>query len=75
MKKLLYIFLICIFANLSFADDSHQKEIDLLFNQLKNPVDFEKSKEIEAKIWELWITHPKEKSLTSLFALIDSELK
>ena len=68
MKKLLYIFLFCIFSNLSLADDNHQKKIDLLFNQLKNPADFEKSKEIEAKIWELWVTHPKEKSLTSLLA-------
>ena len=68
MKKLLYIFLFCIFSNLSLADDNHQKKIDVLFKQLKNPADFEKSKEIEAKIWELWITHPKEKSLTSLLA-------
>ena len=68
MKKLLYIFLFCIFSNLSLADDKHQKKIDILFNQLKNPADFEKSKEIEEKIWKLWITHPKEKNLTSLLA-------
>ena len=68
MKKLLYIFLFCAFSNLSLADDKHQRKIDLLFNQLKSAIDFEKSKEIEAKIWELWTTHPTEKNLTSLLA-------
>ena len=64
MKKLLYIFLFCAFSNLSLADNNHQRKIDLLFNQLKSAIDFEKSKEIEAKIWELWTSQVAQKELS-----------
>ena len=68
MKKISIIFLFFIFSTSLFADDNHQKEIDRLFIQLKSAIDFEKSKKIEDKIWNLWITHPSKKGLTKLLA-------
>ena len=47
-------------------DNYHKKEIDKLFDQLKSPLDFENSKKIEDKIWDLWTTHPSEIKLTKL---------
>ena len=55
-------------SSLSFANDDRQKQIDELFDQLKSSIDYESSKEIESKIWELWTTHPSENSLTALLA-------
>ena len=43
-------------------------QLDNLFNQLKNTTDHETSKKIESEIWNLWATHPTEKSLTTLLA-------
>ena len=43
-------------------------QIDKLFDQLKNTTDYDFSKKVESEIWSLWITHPSEKSLTSLLA-------
>ena len=68
MKKISIIFLFFIFSTSLFADDNHQKEIDRLFIQLKSAIDFENSKKIEDKIWNLWITHPSKKGLTKLLA-------
>ena len=68
MKKISFIFLFFIFSLSLFADDNHQREIDKLFIQLKNANDFENSKKIEDKIWDLWITHPSKNSLTKLLA-------
>ena len=68
MKKISFIFLFFIFSSSLFADDNHQREIDKLFIQLKNANDFENSKKIEDKIWDLWITHPSKNSLTKLLA-------
>ena len=80
MKKIAIIFLFFIFSTSSFADDNHQKEIDELFIQLKNAIDFENSKKIEDKIWDLWVTHPSENNLTKLLAdgssaMMDNKLK
>ncbi len=50
-----------------FADDN-RKEIDDLFIQLKSATNFENSKEIEDKIWDLWTTHPFKNNLTKLLA-------
>ena len=68
MKKTSFIFLFFIFSSSLFADDNHQREIDKLFIQLKSANDFENSKKIEDKIWDLWITHPSKNSLTKLLA-------
>ena len=68
MKKISFIFLFFIFSSSLFADDNHQREIDKLFIQLKSANDFENSKKIEDKIWDLWITHPSKNSLTKLLA-------
>ena len=68
MKKISLIFIFFIFSSSLFADNNHQKEIDRLFIQLKSAIDFEKSKKIEDKIWNLWITHPSKKGLTKLLA-------
>ena len=43
-------------------------QIDKLFDQLKNTTDYESSKKIEPEIWNLWTTHPSEKSLTTLLS-------
>tara|TARA_B100001057_G_scaffold162959_1_gene163595 strand:+ start:195 stop:746 length:552 start_codon:yes stop_codon:yes gene_type:complete len=68
VKKISIIFLSFIFSISLFADDNHQKEIDKLFIQLKTTIDFESSKKIEDKIWELWVTHPSKNDLTKLLA-------
>ena len=68
MKKFSLIFFFFIFLTSLFADDSHQKEIDKLFIQLKSALNFENSKKIEDKIWSLWTTHPSRDNLTKLLA-------
>ncbi len=60
------IFLVC--SCLSYADNNQQKQINDLFDQLKIATNYEDSKKIESKIWELWTTHPSENSLTALLA-------
>ena len=67
MKKLLPLVLI-LFAGISYAEDNYKIELDNLFNQLKTTSSSIDAKEIELKIWELWTTHPSEKSLTKLLA-------
>ena len=52
----------------STAAENHQKQIDKLLNQLKSTTDYQESKTIESKIWELWTTHPSKSSLTALMA-------
>ena len=66
MKKIFYIFIFLFYPYFSYADDKQQKQIDDLFNQLKIVTNYEDSKVIESKIWELWTTHPSENSLTTL---------
>ena len=68
MKKLSYIIIFFTFSFFSYADSNYQKKIDGLFDQLKNTSSYQKSKEIESKIWELWTTHPSKSSLTALMA-------
>ena len=67
MKKISFIFFIFIFTSSLFADDNRE-EIDKLFIQLKSALNFENSKKIEDKIWDLWTTHPSRDSLTKLLA-------
>ena len=66
MKQILYIFIFIFYSYVSYADDNQQKQIDNLFNQLKTTTNYENSKRIESKIWELWSTHPSENNLTDL---------
>ena len=68
MKKVLYILIIFIFSNLSYANENYKMQIDKLFDQLKTTNNYENSKKIESKIWKLWTTHPSEESLTALLA-------
>lgn len=67
MKKILFVFFILLFSSSLFAD-GNKKEIDKLFIQLKNALNFENSKKIEDKIWDLWTTHPSKENLTKLLA-------
>ncbi len=67
MKKISFIFFIFIFTSSLFANDN-KEEIDKLFIQLKSALNFENSKEIEDKIWDLWTTHPSKDNLTKLLA-------
>ncbi len=67
MKKILFVFFILLFSSSLFADDN-KKEIDKLFVQLKSALNFENSKKIEDKIWDLWTTHPSKSNLTKLLA-------
>ena len=68
MKKLLFIFTFFIFSSNSYADENHQKKLDELFVKLKSTSNYDNSKIIESKIWELWVTHPSKKQLTNLLA-------
>ena len=68
MKKIFFITIFFTYSFFSYADSSHQNQIDILFDQLKSTTSYQESKEIESKIWELWTTHPSENSLTALLA-------
>ncbi len=68
MKQIFYFFVFLAYCCFSYADNNQQKNIDDLFDQLKTATNYEDSKKIESKIWELWTTHPSEKSLTALLA-------
>ena len=68
MKKIFYFFIFFTFSCISYAEDNQQNQINDLFDQLKKTTNYEESKEIESKIWELWSTHPSENSLTALLA-------
>ena len=68
MKKIFYIFIFFIFSCISYAEDNQKSQINDLFDQLKKTTNYEDSKIIESKIWELWTTHPSENSLTALLA-------
>ena len=67
MKKISFIFIFFLFSSSLLADDN-KKEIDKLFVQLKSALNFENSKKIEDKIWDLWTTHPTKNNLTKLLA-------
>ena len=67
MKKISFIFIFFLFSSSLLADDN-KKEIDKLFVQLKSALNFENSKKIEDKIWNLWTTHPTKNNLTKLLA-------
>ena len=68
MKRIFYIFIFFIYSCFSYADNNHQKQIDKLLSQLKLTTNYEDSKKIESKIWELWSTHPSKNTLTALLA-------
>jgi len=68
VKRIFYIFIFFIYSCFSYADNNHQKQIDKLLSQLKLTTNYEDSKKIESKIWELWSTHPSKNTLTALLA-------
>ena len=68
MKKIFYIFTIFFLSSLSHANEDYKMQIDKLFDQLKNTTKYEESKKIESEIWNLWITHPTNESLTNLLS-------
>ena len=53
---------------MSYANEDYKMQIDKLFDQLKNTTKYEESKKIESEIWNLWITHPTNESLTNLLS-------
>ena len=57
-----------MFSSASFAQNEIAVELDDLFEKLKKTGNPMTAKKIEGKIWELWTTHPSEKSLTDLLA-------
>ena len=68
MKQIFFIFIFLVYSCFSYADDSQQKQIDDLFNQLKITTNYEDSKRIESKIWKLWSTHPSDQKLTEMLS-------
>ena len=68
MKQIFYFIIFLTYSFFSFANEVQQKKIDDLFNKLKAAPSYEASKKIESEIWEIWITHPSENSLTALLA-------
>ena len=67
MKKISFIFIFFLCSSYILANDN-KKESDKLFVQLKSALNFENSKKIEYKIWDLWTTHPTKNNLTKLLA-------
>ena len=63
MKNIFLVFIFLLFSNFQTLADDRNKELDKLFNDLKIK-DKEKSFLIEQKIWNIWSTHPYDKSLT-----------
>ena len=61
LSCILFIFL--IFNTNNSKADNIEKELDELFNELKNN-NVSSSYEIEQKIWKLWSTHPNNDKLT-----------
>ncbi len=59
MKKIIlsFIFGLLIFTNVDA--ENRQNELNNLFKKLKNSKTVE-AKEIENKIWKIWVTHPSE---------------
>ena len=69
MKKILALILFIFFGTSnSSAKDDEKKQINELFNQLKNTKNYEESKKIESAIWDLWTTHPTDENLTNLLS-------
>jgi len=68
MKNVLFFIVFVITGSLAFADDNQNKQLDELFKKLKIATSYENAKKIENKIWDLWITHPKEQTLTELLS-------
>lgn len=61
MKKIIIIIL--IFFPIILNADERDNQLDILFNELKiNNASL--AKEIEKKIWNIWITHPTNNNLT-----------
>ena len=67
-KIFLLFFSFIIFIFPAHSDESQNKKLDRLFNQLKISENSLSAKKIENKIWKLWITHPSEQVLTNLLA-------
>tara|TARA_Y100000389_G_scaffold110417_1_gene107529 strand:+ start:19 stop:570 length:552 start_codon:yes stop_codon:yes gene_type:complete len=65
LSCILFIFL--IFNTNNLKADNIEKELDELFNELKNN-NVSSSYEIEQKIWKLWSTHPNNDKLTIMLA-------
>ena len=64
-KTTLHIFLVIFFCTNAFTESRDRNtELDELFNQLKKSKNASIAFEIEAKIWNIWSTHPTQKKLT-----------
>ena len=65
LKKHLIIIILNIFFFSNTFADYHKKELDNLFNKLKNN-NASINLEIEQKIWKIWSTHPRDDDLTKM---------
>ena len=74
MKKISFIFIFFLFSSSLLADDN-KKEIDKLFVQLKSALNFENSKKIEDKIWDLWTTHPTKNKRMNFKSKLPNDLE
>ena len=64
MKSVKYLFLIFFIFNFNTVNaEDRDKQLDLLFDQLKNN-NTNLVNETEQKIWKIWSTHPKDQLLT-----------
>ena len=63
MKNIFLVFIIFLFSSFQSLANDRNNELEKLFNDLKIN-DKEKSFLIEQKIWNIWSTHPYDKSLT-----------
>jgi len=59
MKKLAKIIILSFLIFNNVIAEERDNELNNLFNQLKNS-EITKAREIENKIWKIWITHPSE---------------
>ncbi len=66
IKKLFIILILVSFVQKLSASEAQYKELNNLFYKLKNTTNYSDAQKIESKIWDLWVTHPSEQSLTEL---------
>ena len=59
MKKIILSFIISLLLFTNVGAENRENELNNLFKKLKNSKTIE-AKEIENKIWKIWITHPSQ---------------
>ncbi len=59
MKKIILSFIISLLLFTNVGAENRENELNNLFKKLKNSKTIE-AKEIENKIWKIWVTHPSQ---------------